>query len=237
MPIAGLDLGVAVGTQESAFSGFLSSPGQAARDPLMRHREPLDGGIEVVELQRGLAAVVPAEHAAPTGLRHELRFDPSAPAGNLLLATLLAAVTAPTLEDEHRLSVPWTSTQGLSRCSDRVVVSAPPRIGPCNLPALEPVAHGRDRAVECIRDLAQRRAVASQLLQQISSRGAPWCELAHEHMFAYGSDGTPRSQGSRAVVRRPTPAASSSSTIPPAAKAAVISRSSFLVATREPRSS
>src|SRR5215218_1429212 len=85
--------------------------------------ELLQAGIQVMELQRLLAAVVSTDQASTSGLIHQLALDRLPPPRNSVQSTPLAAVVTTPLADKARLAVMLAAGDHLSRSILRPALS------------------------------------------------------------------------------------------------------------------
>src|SRR5579872_106899 len=104
-PDTALDFGVAVSAQKKALLSLRTQFRDRERHALGIDLQSLLARVEVVELERAETAVVPADRAASTGLRHEdLLHLPAAPR-DCFRTALGAPVIATAFQEKRRLPV------------------------------------------------------------------------------------------------------------------------------------
>src|ERR1700693_1924319 len=127
-----------------------------------------------MELQCGVAPAIPAHLAPSASLLDQDALDAPAPLGYALLTAKKAAVITAPFEAERGDPVVLARTLNRSRCR-RGISSG--RLGRATeIPFAQPVADGRDGAIDGLTDLLQRCSFSDQTLDQLSVRFAPWRE-------------------------------------------------------------
>ena len=109
---ADLDLDVTRGAQKDAFLRFRAQSVDRVAHTLGAEREPFSLRLKVMEVKGLKVARIPADHAAPTRLPNEYRFDFLPVPDDGVRSTLLAAVITPSFDHELGLTVALATHQG-----------------------------------------------------------------------------------------------------------------------------
>jgi hypothetical protein len=174
---------MAIRAQKIALARLRPDGVERTRQAALTQPEPLHLGVSMVELERSDAPVVATYDAAPACFHdEELLYAPAA-GRNCDDAASAAAVRPITIDYELREAVCLAiaiefhparlpARTGLSDCIRRARAEVPPS---------QPVADGRLRAAEAVRDLALRQTLPDQLRKRFTAQPAPSRMLLRVH--------------------------------------------------------
>src|SRR5919109_5196936 len=173
--MARLHLRMAVRAEEDALLSLFARLFETPCDPLVREREALPEGIEMMKLEGGDTAVVAAHPTSAAGLGDEDPFDLPAPLRHALLGTTLTTVGAPRVEPEAGRAVARAGPFDLPGCVRRQR-QLEPGVTPLDLPAAKPVPNRGDRPIKCLGHLSEAGALSDEPLETFPIRSPARCE-------------------------------------------------------------